>query len=169
MNTPEWGLIIAYWLHMLATVVWLGGLAALALIVLPSARRVLDATTYASLLDALQKRLDPLAWLSLTVLVATGMFQMSANPNYSGLLAIDNRWALAILIKHVVIGGMVAASAYQTWWVLPGLRRIALRQARGMETSEAEHLRKREAVLLTVNLVLAVIVLALTAVARSVG
>ncbi|HWQ83590.1 MAG TPA: CopD family protein, partial [Anaerolineales bacterium] len=117
----------------------------------------------------IQHRLDPIAWLCLAVLVATGLFQMSANPNYTGFLAVDNRWAAAILIKHLVIGIMVAVSAYQTWVILPGLRRIALLQARGRETPEIDTLRKREAVLLTVNLVLAGIVLALTAAARSVG
>ncbi len=169
MITPEWGLIIAYWLHMLATVVWLGSLAALALLVLPSARRALDELAYASFLEMLQRRLDPIAWLCLAVLVATGMFQMSANPNYSGLFAIDNPWAVAILVKHLVIGGMVAASAYQTWGILPELRRIALRQAKGMETPELARLHKREASLLAANLILAGIVLALTAVARSVS
>lgn len=169
MNTPEWGLTIAYWLHMLATVIWIGGLAAMALVVLPAARRVLEPAGYAALLEAMQRRLDPLAWLSLAVLVATGMFQMSANPNYVGFFAVDNRWAMAILIKHLVFGIMVAASAYQTWGLLPGLRRIALRQARGLATPEVEGLRKREKLLLSVNLVLAVIVLALTAVARSVS
>lgn len=152
---------------MLATVVWLGGLAALALIVFPAARRIMDADAFAKLLDAIQHRLDPVAWLSLAVLIATGMFQMSANPNYSGLLAIDNRWAAVILLKHIVFGGMVIASAYQTWGVLPGLRRLALRQARGLDAPELETLRKRETTLLTANLALAVIVLALTAMARS--
>jgi protein-S-isoprenylcysteine O-methyltransferase Ste14 len=113
--------------------------------------------------------LDPIAWLCLAVLVATGLFQMSANPNYSGLLAIDNSWAVAILVKHLVIVGMVAASAYQTWGILPELRRIAMRQARGLETPELVKLHKRETSLLTANLILAGIVLALTAVARSVG
>jgi uncharacterized membrane protein len=156
-------------MHMLATVVWLGSLAALALLVLPSARRALDELAYAKLLETLQRRLDPVAWLCLAVLVATGMFQMSANSNYTGLLAIDNTWALAILVKHLVIGGMVAASAYQTWGILPELRRIALRQARGLETPELVRLHKREASLLTANLILAGIVLALTAIARSVS
>lgn len=169
MNTPDWGLTIAYWLHMLATVIWIGGLAALALVVLPAARRALEPGGYAALLEALQRRLDPIAWMSLAVLVATGMFQMSANPNYGGFFAVDNRWAMAILGKHVVFGMMVAASAYQTWGLLPGLRRIALRQARGLATPEVEASRKREVMLLTVNLALAVIVLALTAIARAAG
>ena len=169
MNMPEWGLILAYWLHMLATVVWLGSLAALALLVLPSARRSLDELAYSGFLETLQRRLDPVAWLCLAVLVATGLFQMSANPNYTGLLAIDNPWAVAILVKHLVIVGMVAASAYQTWGILPELRRIAMRQARGLETPELVRLHKREASLLTANLILAGIVLALTAVARSVS
>ena len=32
MSIPFWALSLTYWLHMLATVVWIGGLAALALL-----------------------------------------------------------------------------------------------------------------------------------------
>src|SRR3990172_11222963 len=111
-ETPTWALSMAYWLHMLATVVWLGGLAALILFVLPTARRNLEAQAYSRLVEKAQRRLDPLAWLSVVVLVGTGLFQMSASPNYEGYLAIRNRWAAAILIKHLVFFGMVAVSAY---------------------------------------------------------
>ena len=39
METPQWAMMIAFWLHMLATVVWLGGQAALSLLVLPIGRK----------------------------------------------------------------------------------------------------------------------------------
>ncbi len=156
---------------MLATVVWIGGLAALTLLTIPAARKVLEPEQYARLLEALQRRLDPLAWLSLAALFGTGLLQMSSNENYNGFLAIDSGWARAILIKHLLIFGMIGVSAVLTWGVLPGLRRAALRQARGIETAEASRqqtsLQAREAWLLRINLILGVLVLALTAIARA--
>jgi uncharacterized membrane protein len=151
---------------MLATVVWIGGLAALILLFLPAARKELDAAAYANLLAAVQRRLDPLSWICLLVLVGTGLFQMSANSNYQGFLAVGNRWAAAILIKHLVFLVMVLVSAYITWGLLPRLQRLALLQARG-QPADAGSLLRQEANLLRLNLILGVIVLALTAVARA--
>ena len=173
-SPPLLALSLTYWLHMLATVVWLGGLAALSILVLPSARGLLDSGAYSRLLEGIQRRLDPLGWLCLAVLVGTGLFQMSANPNYHGFLAINNRWAIAILTKHVLFFAMTVASAYLTWGVLPSLRRAALRQARHQTggaqpqaDAETQRLQRREALLLRLNLLLGVVILALTALARS--
>jgi uncharacterized membrane protein len=60
---------------MLASVVWIGGLSALNLMVLPAARKALDAEAFAGLLGAIQRQLDPLDWLCLLVLVGTGLFR----------------------------------------------------------------------------------------------
>jgi uncharacterized membrane protein len=167
MSTPFWALSAIYWLHMLATVVWIGGLAAVALLVLPAARRSLEAAAYAKFLASLQRRLDPLSWICLLVLAGTGLFQMSTNPNYQGFLAIGNRWAVAILVKHILFFLMAGVSIYMTWGILPHLQRVALRQARGMDAPEADALQRQEAFLLRLNLILGVIVLGLTAIARS--
>lgn len=164
---PVWALSVAYGLHMLATVIWIGGLAALVLFVLPVARHSLDAEAYAKLVDKAQRRLDPLGWLSLVVLVGTGLFQMSASPNYQGFVAVNNRWSAAILLKHIVFLGMVGVSAYQTWGIMPTMRRLAFLRAKGQETPQAEQLQRREERLLRLNFALGVIVLGLTAVARA--
>jgi len=168
METPAWGLTIAYWLHMIATAVWIGGLAALGLFVLPAARKTLDTTAYAAFLISLQRRFEPLGWFSLLILAGTGLFQMSASPNYQGFLSIENRWAAAILIKHLVFIGMTLVSAYLTWGLLPELRRLAMLHAR--QDAADDHLarlEKRERRLLQLNLALGIIILALTAVARA--
>ena len=166
MTPSVWALSLTYWLHMLATVVWIGGLAALILLVLPAGRKALDVEAYANLLGAIQRRLDPLGWICLLVLAGTGMFQMSASPNYQGFLEIGNRWAAAILIKHLVFLVMVLVSGYITWVLLPRLQRLALLQARG-QPADAGSLVRQEANLLRLNLILGMIVLALTAVARA--
>jgi len=166
-TTPYWALSLAFWLHLLATVAWIGGLVALAILVLPAARKSLEPETYARFLEQLQRRLDPLGWLSLAVLLATGLFQMSANPNYAGFLSISNRWAASMLLKHILFIGMIGVSAYLTWGILPALRRIALMRVKGMDAQAAEKLLNRETQLLRINLVLGVLILGLTALARA--
>jgi uncharacterized membrane protein len=167
MTPPLWAMSFIYWLHMLATVVWIGGLAALSLIVLPASARALDAPAFARLLDAVQRRLDPIGWICLLVLVGTGLFQMSANPNYQGILAVENTWAAAILVKHLVFLLMTAISAFLTWGLLPRLKRAALLEAQGKPAPEKARLHSQEVRLLNLNLVLGAIVLALTAIARA--
>ena len=166
-TTPFWALSIAFWLHMLATVAWIGGLVALVVLILPVARRVLDANNYSHFLDNLQRRLDPLSWFSLAILLATGLFQLSSNPNYEGFLSISNRWAISILVKHILFFGMIGVSAYMTWGLLPNLRRIALMRSKGIETEETEKLEKREVILIRINLILGILILGLTALARA--
>jgi uncharacterized membrane protein len=154
---------------MLATVVWIGSLAALGLIVIPAARKTIDHAAYSELLTRIQARMQPLGWFSLAILAVTGMFQMSANPAYTGFLAITNNWAVAILIKHLVIGLLILSSGYMTWVVLPKLQRAALLRSAGqsVEDSLIQKLERDEARLLMINLILSVIVLGLTAWARS--
>jgi uncharacterized membrane protein len=168
---PMLALTIAYWLHMMATVIWIGGLASLALIVLPAAQRSLDAGAYSALLARLQLRVQQVGWFCLAVLGVTGMFQMSSHPAYGGFLAISNNWAIAIFVKHVVIGLMVVVSAYVTWGVLPALRRLAMVRSAGRDVPEQQvrRLEQRENRLLRLNLLLSAIVLLLTALARSVS
>lgn len=49
MTPTGWALTQAYWMHLLATVTWIGGLAALAWLVLPAARRSLERPAFAVL------------------------------------------------------------------------------------------------------------------------
>lgn len=167
MTTPVWALALAYWLHMMATVLWIGGLVVLSLLVLPAAQKSLDAETYARFLGEIRRRLEPLSWFSILILLASGMLQMSANSNYAGFLAIRGLWASAILIKHILFGLMVAISGYVTWGIIPALRRMALLQASGKPAPDIEKFQHRSILLTQINLVLGVLVLLLTAIARS--
>lgn len=168
---PTLVLTITYWLHMLATVVWIGGLAALSLIVLPAARKTLDPKAFSALLTQLQDRIQRVGWFSLALLVVTGLFQMSSNANYKGFLTISNQWASAILIKHLVIGVMILVSGYVTWGLFPSLQRMALLRAAGRSIDErqVEQIQQREIIFMRLNLFLSVVVLLLTAWARSAG
>lgn len=163
---PHWALLLSFWLHMLATVAWLGGLAALALFVLPTMRRSLAAGEYARWVTELNRRLDPIGWFSLGLLIFTGLLQMDSNPNYAGLLSISNSWALAICLKHMAFFGMIAVSGYLTWGVAPALRRAAIRRAKRKPDGQDERWLKRFQMLIWLNLALGLVVLVFTALAR---
>lgn len=167
-SIPAWALILIYWLHMLTTVVWIGGLAASNFILMPLARATLPEGAYLVFSERVLKRLQEIGWIALAVLVGTGLFQMSAHPAYQGFLRIDNAWAMAILLKHSVIGGMVLVSAWITWGLMPQLRRMNYLLNAGVVVDETSRLRlqRRHAWLVRLNLGLSVVVLLLTAWAR---
>ena len=157
---------VIYWLHMLATVTWIGSLAAINLLVLPTSKRTLKLVDQLSFIAALQKRLEPLAWFSIGLLLVTGLFQMSANPHYDGFLATSTQWSLAILVKHGLAVILVVTSAIQTWEVIPSIHRILMKKE-SADTGELAKLQRREVILLRVNLILAALILGATAFARA--
>lgn len=151
---------------MLATVIWIGGLAVAALFVLPAARRLMSAEDFASFTSKYNQRLNPIGWLSAAILTTTGLVQMGANPNYEGFLAFNNSWAEAMLVKHLLFGGMILVSGYLTWGIAPAMERLALLRVKRPQPEEEARLRRRETQLLQLNLALGVLVLVLTALAR---
>ena len=78
-HPPTWALALTYWLHLFATVAWVGSLAGVSLLILPAMQRALDSENQLVFIEAMQRRLEPIAWFSMTLLVLTGLFQMSVN------------------------------------------------------------------------------------------
>jgi len=164
---PAWALALVYWLHLLATVTWIGGIVAISILVLPAARKSLSPPDQLAFLEALQKRLEPLAWFSLSRWIATGLFQLSANSHYNGFFNVSTQWSLAILVKHGLVGVMIVVSAVQTWEALPAIRRTLMRRERGATEEEIVRLQKREERLLRMNFILSILILGATALARA--
>ena len=164
---PTWALALTYWLHLLATVTWVGSLAGVSFLVLPAMKRALDPETQLIFIEAMQKRLEPIAWFSMSLLVLTGLFQMSVNPHYDGFLSVSTQWSLAILTKHLLGVMMVVVSAIQTWEVIPAIRRAILRSKKSSNADELDTLRRREVLLLRMNFGLSILILLATAFARA--
>ena len=167
---PDWLIAASYFFHMLATVVWVGGITMLTLIVYPSLRKVAGGDQLkGALIAEIHRRFSPLAMISLGTLIVTGLSQMAVNPNYTGLLKIDNAWATAILLKHLAFGVMTLIGAYSVWILSPNLARLALLDSKGkLSGNELAALRQREERLNQLNFACALLVLAFTALARAV-
>ena len=162
-----WVLVASYWIHLLATVVWLGGIALMALVAWPALRQ---GTLSANQWFQLQKRFLPWVNASFVILLITGFVQMTNDENYSGFLVLDSLWAWAILLKHVAYGVMVVLTVYLQFGLYPAMARTALLAEKRQETAAAEsdRLARREIRYLRLNVIAAMIVLFCTAVATAV-
>jgi uncharacterized membrane protein len=164
---PSWALALTFWLHLLATVTWVGSLAGISFLILPAMQRALDPETQLVFIEAMQKRLEPIAWFCMSLLLLTGLFQMSVNPHYDGFLSTSTQWSLAILTKHLLGIVMVVVSAIQTWEVIPAIRRAILKSKKSKNIEELDALRRREILLLRMNFGLSILILLATAFARA--
>ena len=72
-------------------------------------------------------------------------------------------------VAILAVGVMLVLSAYVTWGLIPSLNRMAFIQAMGKTVNEAEKqkLEQRQLSIMQLNLFLAVIILLLTAWART--
>ena len=162
-----WILSLSYWIHLITTVIWLGGMALIALIAVPALRQ---GTLTNNQWWALQKRFMPWANASLILLLLTGFYQMTNDSNYSGFLVIDSVWAWAILVKHIAFIGMVIVGGLVQGGLYPAMERARLLAESKPEMAAGEQaaLQAREIRYLWINLGCAVVVLLCTAVATAV-
>ena len=95
------------WLHGLATVVFIGYFVVLALIYLPALRSETQAASGAAI-TAISKRSRPWLYGSLLVIAATGVYLTFVDPKYMGIGNFRSPWAIAMLVKHLIILVMLA-------------------------------------------------------------
>lgn len=143
------GLVI--FLHDLFTATWIGGLIALGLVVLPSARKVLGAGPQTKkLLETIQKRLSVFIYVSIGGLVVTGLLMANRSPAFQGLLSFGSAYSTALAIKHLLVLTMIAVALY---------RSLVLGRRSGPPSPAQE---KLSAGLLFLNIILGVAVLLLS-------
>ena len=161
----EAALTLSLFLHIGATVIWIGGILLLTFLVVPELNRALaEQPALHQLLRRLRKRFTPLGNLALAVLVVTGVLQMSTDPNYEGLMSFNNRWSQVLLVKHLLLIVMAASGLILQLAVAPALERTSLLRERGRgDAEEWRRLRGRERRLTWLITALAVLILAASA------
>jgi uncharacterized membrane protein len=153
---------------MLATIVWLGGLAVVVLLIYPSERAMVRSDRHAPLTLQVSRWLNRVAWFALLLLGVSGLFQLSASNQYQGMLVISNTWSILIFIKHIVVLVMGLVTLITGSTVLPDIERLLLRNQAGKNylPDSLRSSQLRQMTLHRINLGLGVVVLGLTAWAR---
>lgn len=109
-------------LHVLAMAVWLGGLAALLLLV-PGATRLLDGGDRGRLLAAVLSRFSRVALVAVAVVLLTGLVQAYVYVRDPADL-LDTAYGRAVLVKLVLLLAVLALAACNRRRALPRLERI---------------------------------------------
>jgi uncharacterized membrane protein len=95
---------LSTWLHVLATIVWIGYYVFTSLIFLPVFVRRMKANDLRDLLEQLSARLRPFFGGALLIFLVTGTHLMLINEKYLGLGSFfGNSWSTLIVIKHVLV------------------------------------------------------------------
>lgn len=142
---------LSYWLHALATVVFVGHFVLLAIIYLPALSKNGPA------LSEISKRSRYWLYASLIVFMVTGIYLTFVDPNYQGVGNFNNFWAVMMLVKHILIVGMIALGFWYN---------AILRVGPMMSSNHPEQAILRFRKYVNVMAVCGVLVLLLTAIAQ---
>jgi uncharacterized membrane protein len=108
-------LALVIFLHDLFTAVWIGGLITLGIAVLPAARKALGMGPQTrNLMQAIQKRLSTLVYVSIVGLVLTGLLMANRAPAFQGMFSFANAYSTALSLKHILVLIMIIVSLYRS-------------------------------------------------------
>lgn len=158
-------LSIINWIHLLATVAWIGGMTTNTLILLPSIRETLEPATAGRFLGAVMKRFRLLVYASIILLLFSGAVVTGLHGNYLELLQTGNSWAQVILIKHVFAAALIVLAVYAFEVLAPKVARMGVRGP----SPELVRLQKLQSRLATAGLMIGLIILLLAAIATTIS
>lgn len=142
------------WVHLTATIIWLGGIAFILLVAIPSARKVLGGEA-GKLMGEVTKKFTPMANLSIMFLLLTGIFLMAIDGNISGEVFQGGR-GTGMLLKFLLFLLMAGVHFFRGKVLAP---RIAKTQSDG----EKARLQKLSLNLVWLNFGSGLVVLLLSA------
>lgn len=148
--------VLSTWLHVLASIVFIGYYLFTSLIYLPVLERSMQAGALRDLLEHVSARLRPFFGGSLLIFLVTGTHLMLINKNYLGLgNFFANPWTVLIVIKHVLVLAFLVLAVFS--------ERAFLGQISDRKPDALKQFR----LALNINTVLGVVILLLTSIAQA--
>ncbi len=151
-------LAVINWLHLMATVLWIGGMAVNILVLMPSMKEGLEPSAAGKFTPLVMKRFRRLVYSSIIVLVATGVSMMLFSRSYLGPLELGNAWSQVLLVKHIFVTVLIIIAVYAFQVLAPKVARVA---AKG-PSPELAGLQKLQVRLAVSGLLVGIIILFLT-------
>lgn len=108
-----WIVSLSHFLHISATVVWIGGIFMTLLVILPGSKTVLESPLVGKLTKEVGQRFTPLANMSILMLIVSGLILLYANRNFTSVGDLSKSWNILIFCKFAVIAVMVCTHYYR--------------------------------------------------------
>jgi len=99
--------VLSFWLHSVATVIFIGHHLLFSLFYLPSFETKQENPVNGTILSEISKRSRLWMYASLAIFIITGIYLMFVDPGYLGIGNFNNMWSIMMLVKHILILGML--------------------------------------------------------------
>ena len=160
-----WVLALSHFIHVMGTVVWIGGVLMTLLVILPGSKAALESPPMVGkLMKEVAKRFTPLANISIILLIATGIILFHYDKNYTSFLDLKNSWNVVIALKHFFVATMIIIHFYRGLILNPKIEKFSSQP----NEKQSSRLKKISLDLVKVNFALGIMVLLLTAVSISI-
>ncbi len=153
------------WLHILATVTWIGGMLTNFFILRPAVVKSLKPPESAKLMGTLMKRFRIMVYVSIVILGVTGIPLKIINENYISIINFENNWEIISFIKHICYGILVLLAVYSFEVLSPKIAKIATNGT----SPQMQSLQKRQGLLGGLAFLTAMMILMLSSLMRYIG
>lgn len=111
--------LVLHWLHLSAVVIWIGGLGFNLMILMPSIKQV-DLKNRSMLIHNALPRFLKIAWVSIAIIVATGLYRVAFVNNMTTLSAFTaTTYGLSLLVKIIIVAVMIVVAGVITFGMKP--------------------------------------------------
>lgn len=154
--------LVSVWLHILAAMMWIGGMLFLVIVIVPLLRKPSMRSQAMELFHVLGVRFRLVGWVALTTLVVTGIVNILQRGFTLGQLftgrAFAGSWGHALALKLTFVLLIVLSSIIHDFYVGPKATRLA---REGAPADQRERLRRTASWMGRMTLLLALTVVAI--------
>lgn len=152
--------LVSVWLHVLAAVLWLGGMLFLVVAVVPVLRRM-ERGPAAALMHAVGVRFRAAGWVCFALLLLTGTFNLAVRGvRWADLVRAqfwDSPLGRPLGVKLACFAAVLALSAWHDFSLGPRATQVAREDPSG---PQAQHLRRQASLIGRANVLLALVLVA---------
>ena len=112
-------------LHVLATVVWIGGMLVNVMVIRPTTVKVLEPSVAGKFTQAMMKRFRIFVYASIAILGITGIPMKIVSEHYVSIINFDSFWGILSFIKHLLYGVLVVLAVLNFEVISPRMARAA--------------------------------------------
>lgn len=112
-------------LHVLATVLWFGGMFINFIVIRPSAAKTLNPETAGKFQKILMQRFRIIVYVSIVVLGITGIPMKIVSEHYAGIVSFDHIWGTVSFVKHLIYGVLVLLAVINFEVLAPRMAKAA--------------------------------------------
>ncbi len=112
-------------LHVLATVVWIGGMLVNVMVIRPTTVKVLEPAVAGQFTQTMMKRFRIFVYASIMILGITGIPMKIVSEHYVSIINFESFWGILSFVKHLLYGVLVVLAVLNFEVISPRMSRAA--------------------------------------------